>query len=52
MLGGKIEVKSTIGKGSTFTVTLNLRINKHEQAVPSTNNKDAFSHLANKKFFL
>lgn len=52
MLGGKIEIKSTTGKGSTFTVTLNLRINTHEHIAPSANKKDIFPYIANKKILL
>ena len=51
MMGGHIDVKSTTGKGSTFTVTLNLRI--HEQPLSISNvNEDAFSQLMNQKILL
>lgn len=52
MLGGKIEIQSDTGKGSIFTVTLNLRINTHEYISSSPGNIDAFSHLSNKKILL
>jgi len=51
MMGGHIDVKSTTGKGSTFTVTLNLRI--HEQPLSISNvNEDTFSQLMNQKILL
>lgn len=51
MMGGRIEVKSTAGKGSRFVVTLCLRI--QVQPVPISNgNEDILSRLMNKKILL
>lgn len=49
MMGGNIEVDSTIKKGSTFTVTLNLRIQKQ---LFSADAEDTFFHLMNQKILL
>lgn len=48
MMGGKIEVDSTVGKGSTFTVTLRLRT----QDTISSSAEDTVENLTNLKILL
>lgn len=51
MMGGHIDVKSTPGKGSTFTVTLRLRI--QEQPLSFSNgNEDTLSQIMDRKILL
>lgn len=47
-MGGKIEVDSKVGKGSTFTVTLRLRIQDNPPAVA----EDSAENLTNLKILL
>ncbi|MCI9079023.1 MAG: response regulator [Lachnospiraceae bacterium] len=51
MMGGRIEVKSTAGKGSRFTVTMRLRI--QEQPISLSNgDEDMISQIMNHKILL
>lgn len=51
MMGGRIEVKSTAGKGSRFTVTLRLRIQEQPLSI-SDDNENTLSQLMNHKILL
>ncbi|MCI8514492.1 MAG: response regulator [Lachnospiraceae bacterium] len=51
MMGGDITVNSTVGKGSTFTATLRLRVRKHPSSV-SINGEQALNGLTSKKILL
>ena len=51
MMGGDIQVDSTPGKGSTFTVTLRFRIQTHPLS-SANHTEDAFSSLLNKRILL
>ena len=51
MMGGDIQVDSTPGKGSTFTVTLRFRIQTHPLS-SANHTEDAFSSLLNKHILL
>ncbi|MDE6616220.1 MAG: response regulator [Lachnospiraceae bacterium] len=51
MMGGKIDVKSTAGKGSKFTVTLRLRIQEQPLSI-SNDNENTLSQLMNHKILL
>lgn len=51
MMGGKIDVNSTVGKGSCFTVTLRLRI--QSRPLPfSIDSEDSLSQLMEQKILL
>ncbi|MCI9136096.1 MAG: response regulator [Lachnospiraceae bacterium] len=51
MMGGTIQTDSTVGKGSTFTVTLRLRIQTHPLSLEH-DTEDVFTNLLNKKILL
>ncbi len=51
MMGGDIQVDSTPGEGSTFTVTLRFRIQTHPLS-SANHTEDAFSGLLNKRILL
>lgn len=49
MMGGHIEVDSTVGKGSKFTITLRFRLQEHPTLCSS---EDSIANLLNKKILL
>lgn len=51
MMGGTIQIDSTLGGGSTFTITLRLRIQTHPLS-STTEAEDMFTHLLDKKILL
>lgn len=51
-MGGDIEVKSTVGKGSTFTATLRLRIQTDSDSDTKDEQSDDFLHLPGKRILL
>lgn len=50
-MGGTIKVNSIINKGTTFTVTIHLRVQTHPCSLIS-NTKDIIAHLMNQKILL
>lgn len=50
-MGGNIEIDSTLGKGSTFTVTLRLRV-QNESSAASTDAQDIIAQLQNQRILL
>ncbi|MCI8484790.1 MAG: response regulator [Lachnospiraceae bacterium] len=51
MMGGTIQIDSTLGGGSTFTITIRLRIQTHPLS-SITEAEDMFTHLLDKKILL
>lgn len=51
IMGGTIDASSTVGKGSTFTVTLRLRIQSHPRLF-STGSEGFITNLLDKKILL
>ena len=50
-MGGNIEIDSTLGKGSTFTVTLRLRA-QNESSAALTDTQDIIAQLQNQRILL
>lgn len=42
MMGGDIEISSTVGKGSRFVVTLHFRLQEQKEEAPARTQEDAF----------
>lgn len=51
MMGGTIDVQSIPEQGSTFTVTLHLRI-QNQPTIPSVNPEDIIAHIKQQKILL
>lgn len=51
MMGGTIDVDSTVGKGSTFTFTINMRL-QNNPVLSDTDTKDVLIRLLNQKILL
>lgn len=51
MMGGTIDVDSTVGKGSTFTFTINMRL-QNNPVLSNTDTKDVLIRLLNQKILL